>query len=228
MIRRILVMILLVGGYWLDLPAQRMVSAYIEMGHAPIYPFYGGLSMIGEGRLARQFTLQGGLQLSSKHATTAFGSCYISGAVDFPLKRSRLLLNNKILYNYYSESNVNQIAYRIDLQWESKYVDLGFGNTFRYFNSLGSDSYELFNVSFLVAVRVRPLHNNWNIILTARNFDDFAMDKMQSVRFALGGYYDIDPHWGVFAEYVLHPQGNFNMAAQWYASYGKLGARYVW
>ncbi len=206
--------------------AKNEVSGYVQFGQNTVTGFYGGMTGFYKRNMSSRFDLIGGLNLSTK------GNCGFRGVSGdavyrIPVNRANLFISNRLIYNYYGESSMNEFIYRIALKWETRYIEIIFGNSFLTYFSLGSHVFEPVTWSIGFGANIKPRESPWNVGMFIRNHDDFIYENF-NINFGLRGYYDVMNNWRVFCELMVRPAGSMNQLAVKYETAFKTGVKYIW
>ncbi|WP_459187234.1 hypothetical protein ACGE0T_13960 [Parabacteroides sp. APC149_11_2_Y6] len=202
------------------------VKAYFQVGDNALHGIYGGFSGFYTRNFSDRLSLTGGLNLSTKNPQ-AFGGLYADGTYRFSVYKFNVYISNRLVYNYYGLSKMNELLYRIAGTWESRYFNLTLGNSFLGYFSKGSGNFEPVTLSVAMGLHLRPRENWWNVGLFIRNFDDFIYENY-NIMYGVDGRIDVAKHWRILAEFTARPAGSMNQLAMKYETFFKLGARYKW
>lgn len=202
------------------------VMGYFQFGKNILNSYYGGFTGFYKRNFGKRVEVIGGLNLSTKNPN-GFGG--VSGEVLYriPIGNANLKFTNKAMYNYYGQSEMNEFVDRIAAIWQTRYVELIFGNSFLTYWSLGSSVFEPVTLTIGMSANLKPIENPWNVSMFIRNYDDFFVENF-NINFGIKGYYDLLPQWRTFAELMVRPAGSMNQLAVKYETAFKFGVKYKW
>ncbi|MDD2962274.1 MAG: hypothetical protein PHR45_09400 [Muribaculaceae bacterium] len=208
----------------LKAPAQKNeVSGYAQFGKNTISGYYGGFTGFYKRAMTSRIDLIGGFNVSTK---SLYGIS-AEGSYRLPINRANLFFTARVGYNYYTMSTMNEYLFRLAVRWETRYIDVIFGNTFINYASLGSHNFEPVTWSVGFGANLKPRESLWNVGVFIRNHDDFFYENW-NINWGLRGYFVLNPKVRFFGEFMIRPAGSMNQLAVKYETALKIGAKYKW
>lgn len=202
------------------------ITGYVQFGDNIVHGFYGGVAGFYKRQMSSRFDLTGGFNLSSKNPA-AFGGLYADGTYRIPVNRANFLISNRLVYNYYGESKMNEFLYRLAVTWQTRYVEITFGNSFLTYFSHGSSVFEPITWTIGFAAHLKPRESPWNVGLFIKNYDDFIYENF-NINFGIDGRYEIMNNVSLFGILMVRPAGSLNQLAVKYDTSFKIGVKYKW
>lgn len=207
----------------LHLSAQESeIKVVIRGGHKAAFGGYGAISVEGFHTCKDYFDISGGAQYNSIGKTSAEARpAYFH---DFSWGRLRA----EALLTYTNLTAVNSIAAGAGVGISSRWIDIKAGYFYRIHAGRGGTIQEPFNIYYELCANLLPMIEDWDLQLFITNSEIFELERHYQPSFIAQCRYDLQNGVGISMGLGCKPAGIFNISADYYESYLKLGICYSW
>jgi len=205
---------------------EKEVEAYLRAEYNRGFGGCGDLSVIGNIKPQKTFTVRGGLSVGSLSEgiddIKAFSSAHADLFSSVPLRFSLLYIYNGLLrYDVHTQSILPVVSYG------SARVGVSYGPDFRFTSFFGeSAQYELIN-SFSVYVNIIN-NEKRRMEAVVGNFCDFYAKNMGAYSLKVNYAVFITGNWTAVNEVELLQSGSDALTANFYGLAWRGGAKYSW
>lgn len=137
-------------------------------------------------------------------------------------------ISAEALIDYTNLSSVNSLSIGAGTHMSGKWIDFRLGYYYHLFGGKGGSIVEPFNVYYELAANLLPMQEDWDLQLIITNCDLFELERHFQPSFIAQGLHYLHNGLGLSMGIGCKPAGMFNMSADNYQSYLKLGVLYRW
>ena len=211
----------LLSGFFLKAQEDELILG-LRLGQNASLGNFAAVSLETDQHLNDSFGISGGLQYSTLGKTSIEARpAYIH---DFRWGN----LSAEVLLSYTNMRSVNSYAAGAGIGLGGKWVGVKFGYFYRMFGNGSSRITEPFNIYYELCLNLLPMKNDWKLDFYITNNEIFELERHYQPSFiAQCCYYPLE-YLGVSLSLGCKPAGMFNMSADYYQSFLKLGVCYRW
>lgn len=228
---RIMILPLLLAVYVSSVSAQKPYSLTVmaDYGYNRTWLSHGNLDVQAFMPVNPHVELEAKARLSTANVYA------VSAMVrpTFALPVGDLFVETELLYNAIVRAHQHDLCTAVSLGYRMDYVSVQVGMFARVMAPFDRNWHrddklesEPFNLLYRLEVFCRPQSSRWNINAIISNKDDYQMERMWQLLFALGTYYDVNEHWRVLGQVQCKPTGIFHQVASFYGAQVRAGFAY--
>lgn len=214
--------------------AQRKQTGYLmpyaEYGYNYTWEHFGGVGAIADFALAKNFSMSGGLMLSTANVYAAD----LRLNYEIPLENSEFYIENRYLGRWFARNYSQEYTMALSLGFLNYHWKFQLGVYGKWFGAMGKDSsgspflFEPWGIIYLGEGKVFRDDHSWNIGGRISNVNYFIIERLSGPMFTLFGDARVSEKVKIFAEVTAHPSGVFNIQAQFYEIFTQIGVKYKW
>lgn len=218
-----IVLTLILSAVSLSIHAQENeLSLGIRGGHNAAFGAFGAVSLETGQNLSENFRINAGLRYNTIGKTAVEARpAYI---YDFSWGR----ISAEALLAYTNITSVNNISIGAGAGISGRWIGFKLGYYYRLFGGKGGCIKEPFNIYYELCADFLPMIDQWDLQLRITNCDLLELERHFQPSFILESSYYMHQHLGLNMGIGCKPAGMFNMSADNYESYLKLGVCYRW
>lgn len=221
-IQYLIITLLLVFGAISSRAQENELMLGVRAGHNVAFGGFAALSLETNLTFGQCFNIRGGAQYSTIGKTT------LEARLSYVYNFSRGSLSVEALINYARLSSTNNLAAGAGIAFSSKWVGGNAGYYYRVYGGAGGRVVEPFNIYYELYANLLPMIDNWDLQLVITNNEIFELERHFQPSFIAQCRYYLGEHVGFSLGVGCKPAGMFNMSADYYQSYIKLGVCYRW
>lgn len=194
----------------------------LRAGHNVSFGGFAAASVEVRNTPGEHFKINSGIQYSSiGRAAVEARPAYFK---DFTWGR----LAAEALLAYTNLSSVNNFAAGAGLNVRGKYLEATLGYYYRIYGGRGGRIQEPFNIYYDFRAHLLPSIEKWDVQLAITNCETFELERHYQPSFLAECRYYPGTKLGVALSLGCKPAGMFNMSADYYQSFLKIGVCYRW
>ena len=221
-LRYLILTILLVSSTYILGAQDREVSLKVSGGYNAPFGVFAATSLETHQPLCKNFHIDGGLRYSSirtlaAEARPAFSKTYSWGK-----------LTAEAILAYTNLSSVNNLSFGAGAGVFGKWIGFKLGYYYRLLGKAGNFINEPFNIYYELRANFLPMIEEWDLQFLITNSELCQLERHFQPTFIAQCSYYFPQHIGLTMGIGCKPAGMFNMSADFYESYLKLGVCYRW
>ena len=201
---------------------DRDVSLKVSTGYSAPFGAFATTSLETDQPLGKNFKIDGGLRYSSIRMTS------IETRPAFHKEYSWGQISAEALLAYSNHTSVNNLSFGAGAGISGKWIGFKLGYYYRLFGIKGRFINEPFNIYYELRANLLPMIDAWDLQLLITNSEMFELERHYQPTFIAQCSYFFPHHIGLTMGIGCKPAGMFNMSADFYESYLKLGVCYRW
>lgn len=221
-LRRLIITLLLV----LSVVGLKAQNSEVMLGvRAGDYAALGGFAAVSleiSQALGKGFGVNGGVQYNT------IGKSSVDARPSYSYDLAWGRLSAELLLNYANFLSAHNFAAGTGVGLSSRWVDGKLGYYYRLYGSMGSRIAEPFNIYYEICANLLPMIENWDLQIVATNTEIFELERHYQPSFLAQCRYDHGEHLGILFGVGCKPAGMFNLSAEYYQSFVKVGVCYRW
>lgn len=201
---------------------ERDISLKVSSGYNAPFGVFAATSLETNQPLCKNFKLEGGLRYSSIRTMSA------EARPAYFKKFSWGKVTAEALLAYTSFTSVNNLSLGAGAGISGKWIGLKLGYYYRLLGRAGNFINEPFNIYYEFQANFLPMIQEWDLQLLITNSELCQLERHFQPAFIAQCSYYFPQHIGLTMGLCCKPAGMFNMSADFYESYLKLGVCYRW
>ena len=198
------------------------VTLGIRAGHNASFGGFTAVSAEAHQTLGQRFTVHGGVQYNTIGRTAI--EARPSYFHDFSWGR----LSAEAFFAYTHLTSVNSYAAGAGAGISGKWISGRLGYYYHIFGGKAGQIMEPFNIFYELSANLLPMIDAWDLKLSITNCEIFELERHYQPTFSATCSYYPSQKIGVQMGVGCKPAGMFNMSADYYESYIKIGVCYRW
>ena len=194
----------------------------VRAGHNVSFGGFAAISLETSQTFGGCFNIRGGAQYSTIGKTT------VEARPSYFHSFSWGSLSVEALINYARLISINNLAAGAGVGIAGKWVGGNAGYYYRIYGGTGGRIVEPFNIYYELYANILPMIENWDLQFVITNNEIFELERHFQPSFIAQCRYYSGEHVGFSLGIGCKPAGMFNMSADYYQSYIKLGVCYRW
>ena len=198
------------------------IALGVRAGHYATFGGFAAVSLETTQALGRGFGVNGGVQYNT------IGKCAVELRPSYTHNLSWGKISAEMLLHYAHFAPLHNFAAGAGVGLSSRWVDGKLGYYYRFYGGSGARISEPFNIYYELYANLLPMIESWDLQIGTTNCEIFELERHYQPSFLAQCRYRYGEHLGVLFGVGCKPAGMFNLSADYYQSFIKLGVCYRW
>ena len=201
---------------------SRELALGVRAGHNAAFGGFAAVSLETTQTLGKGFSINGGVQYN----TIGRGSVEARPTYSHDLSWGELSVD--MLLDYARQASINNFVAGAGIGLSSKWIGGKLGYYCRLYGGVGGGVVEPFNIYYELCANFLPMRDKWDLQFVITNSEIFEIERHYQPSFMVRSCYYPMERIGVSLGVGCKPAGVFNISADYYQSFVKLGVCYRW
>ena len=220
---RLLLLTLLLASAPLTLRAQNgEIMAGLRVGHNAAFGGFAALSVEASHTFDNRFQISGGAQYAT------FGRTALEARPAYLWDLNWGKISAEALLAYANLTSVNTLAAGAGADISGRWIGFKLGYYYRLYGRSGESIHEPLNIYYELRANLLRKIERWDLQLAITNNETFEIERHYQPSFIAQCRYLPQPRLGIGLGIGCKPAGMFNMSADYYQTFIKLGVCYKW
>lgn len=221
-LRYIILTVLIISNALLLNAQNREVSLKLSTGYNSPFGFFAATSVETIQPLYDNFRINGGLRYSS------IGKFSAETRPEYFKYFNWGRVSAEALIAYTNLTSVSNLSFGAGVGISGKWIGLKLGYYYRQYGNKEGWIKEPVNIYYELSGNFLPMIEDWDLVLLITNSELCELDRHYQPSFIAQCSHYPGQHLGLNFGICCKPAGMFNMSADYYESYLKLGVSYRW
>ena len=221
-LRRLLLMLLMLSSSSALRAQNSEIAVGLRGGHNAAFGGFAALSVEGSHTFGERFLISGGAQYAT------YGRTAVETRPAYLWNYKWGTISTEALLSYTNLTSVNNLVVGAGADIYGRWIGFKLGYYYRLYGHRGNSICEPFNIYYELRANLLPKIERWDLQLAITNNETFEIERHFQPSFIAQCRYFPQQRLGLSLGIGCKPAGMFNMSADYYQSFIKLGVCYKW